>query len=300
MQRSGILSSIAACCALSIAGSPAVVWAQDQPAGAAEQSEGETVDGLTYKQWASQGAQAFADKDYDGAVEAFEQAYSLNPAPNLLYNIGRALEKQGRFEEANDAYTRFVTQPDVELKARQDALQRIETLKKVLSLEESGEEIDAEAVDKEQGQHQLAATDIAEEDAEPQELDEVGAPEAPEEEQYDHTLAYIFGGSGAAVLVGSGVFAYLSHAEMKNAQDATTLSGRREANDAGETYALVADGLLLGGAALAGVGLVLWLTATPESPERSTDEALDEDSTQISLSPQLGADRAGLTFTLDF
>src|SRR5690554_1256977 len=133
---------------------PAHAQDGNSPQPSAEEAE------LSYKEYAKKGGEAFAAKNYVEAAEAFERAYELKPVPNLLYNIGRAREKLGEFERANEVYTKFVTQPDVELKARQDALQRIKTLQEVIALQKSGESVDAAEVDKEQGEHQLADAEV--------------------------------------------------------------------------------------------------------------------------------------------
>ncbi|TDP64515.1 tetratricopeptide repeat protein [Bradymonas sediminis] len=282
------------------------VYAQDGAPGAVKGSPAEDG-GLTYKEYANQGAQAFAAKQYAQAAEAFERAYELNPVPNLLYNIGRAREKLGLFESANAAYTQFVTQPDVELKARQDALQRIKTLKEVIALQKGGEVVDAGEVDREQGDHGLAeAPEMALDEATSARIAEALAeaendrvqPGTPplrvsppaEATEAIPTTAYILMGTGAASLIGSGVFGYLTYAQSTAADDATTLDARRDENSTGQSYAYVADGMLVGGVILAGLGTYFWLS----SPSDSTTSA------QARVTPSIGASGAALTFTLDY
>jgi len=279
------------------------VYAQDGEPGAVNGSPADGG-GLTYKEYANQGAQAFAAKQYAQAAEAFERAYELNPVPNLLYNIGRAREKLGLFESANAAYTQFVTQPDVELKARQDALQRIKTLKEVIALQKGGEVVDAGEVDREQGEHDLA--EAALDDATSARIaaalaegeNERVQPETPplkvsppaEARASIPTTPYILMGAGAASLIGSGVFGYLTYAQSSAAEDATSIDARRDENSTGQTYAYVADGMLVGGVILAGLGTYFWLT----SPGDSTTSA------QARVTPSIGASGAALTFTLDY
>lgn len=329
---------IAALCLLQIAAGASPARAQ----GARASTSGAQADSLTYKQLAQKGAEAFAAKDFATAADAFQRAYDLNPVANLLYNIGRALEMQGRFKEANAAYTRFVVQPNVELKARQDALQRIETLQKVIALQAAGGDIDTEAVEKEQGEHQLASMEelkaetaklkesFSDESAKSPDAsaqpnvqpnaqpDPAATPAIPAERapapvqppapqpaeapvRADYTLAYVFGGASVATFAASGVFVYLSSAQLDEAGAAKTLSGRREALDSAETYALVADGLLVGGVLLAGAGVYYWLIA-PDSA-RANQAALERAPTGTStvlVAPVLSPDRAGLIFTMGF
>lgn len=286
-----------------LSASPAHAQDADSKPASAEEVE------LSYKEYAKKGGQAFAAKEYEKAVEAFERAYELKPVPNLLYNIGRALEKVGEFERAKEAYTKFVTQPDVELRARQDALQRIKTLQEVIALRKSGEAVDAAKVDEEQGEHQLADTEVPEGDkpggggvgkagADGADLGDATSPDAVESTP---TAAYILMGTGAAALVGSGVFGYLTYSQNGEASDAETLGARRDAAETGQTYAYLADGMLVGGVILAGLGTYLWLSAPVDStPSGSAGAGSTDESPQARVAPSIGANGAALTFTLDF
>lgn len=51
---------------------------------------------------------AFEREDYDRAVRNLEQAFEIFPEPNILYRIGDAYERSGRFDEAVEYYTRYV------------------------------------------------------------------------------------------------------------------------------------------------------------------------------------------------
>jgi tetratricopeptide (TPR) repeat protein len=229
------------------------------------------------------GSKAFADKDYEAAVEAFKQAHAIKPVPNLLYNIGRALEKQGDFEGAIVQYEKFVNEPDVELKARRDALQRLKTLREVLALREEGEEVDAEQVDREQ-----AGEQDAREPADPNPSNGVVAADDQVVER-DYTLAYIFGATGVATLIGSGVFAGLSALESSDFDEAVTLAGRRSAADTGRIYTTVADSMLITGAVFTAAGLYFWAAAPRE---QATERAR--------LVPAVGPNGASMSFSLDF
>ena len=45
---------------------------------------------------------------FEAALRGFEQAYALTDSPDLLYNVGRTLERLRRDREALDAYERYV------------------------------------------------------------------------------------------------------------------------------------------------------------------------------------------------
>lgn len=275
--------------------SPAHAQDGNSPPESTEEAE------LSYKEYARKGGEAFAAKNYVEAAEAFERAYELKPVPNLLYNIGRAREKLGEFERANEVYTKFVTQPDVELKARQDALQRIKTLQEVIALQKRGESVDAAAVDKEQGEHQLADAEAPA--AEVVDAQDIGAQDAhaqsvPQLAEPSPVAAYVLLGAGAASLIGSGVFGYLTYAKSQAASDADTLAARRDEAASGRTYAYISDGLLVGGVILAGLGTYFWLSGSTDSADAGAGSA--DESPQARVTPGLSATGAALTFTLDF
>lgn len=59
--------------------------------------------------------EAYKRGDFKGAVADLEKAYSLEPVPVLLYNLGRAYEGLGETKSAIDAYERYLkAQPDAE------------------------------------------------------------------------------------------------------------------------------------------------------------------------------------------
>ena len=74
----------------------------------------------------------FQDKDYEGAVALFEKAYSIDPQPNYLFNIGRVYEEAGNLEKAVEFYGKFVKQPGVDLDSRGVALERLKVLREIL------------------------------------------------------------------------------------------------------------------------------------------------------------------------
>jgi tetratricopeptide (TPR) repeat protein len=261
--------------------SPLPVSAQEPPA-----QDEDTSDTERFRELGSTGAEAFARKDYEAAVEAFRAAYAIKPVPNLLYNIGRALEKQGDFEGAIAQYEEFVNEPDVELKARQDALQRLKTLREVLALREDADEGDAEAVDPSAISERQGERELADPTEETPSDDEQAQPA---EAERDYTLAYVFGATGAATLIGSGVFAGLAATQKSDFDDAATLAGRRSAAETGNTYTTVADSMLVAGVVFAAAGVYFWAEAPEETPAEGAR-----------LVPSVGPDGASVTFSLDF
>lgn len=60
----------------------------------------------------------FMQRDFVGALQAYDEAYALSPNPALLYNRGRALQSLARFPEALEALQKFSEQAGEDLKAK--------------------------------------------------------------------------------------------------------------------------------------------------------------------------------------
>ena len=103
-----------------------VGWAQAQD----QQAEMRTV----ARDLASQGADSFEHQDYAAALDRFNRAYALVPAPSISIMQARSLERLGRLVEALDKYE--TTQhaqlspdaPDAFKQAIQDARREAESL----------------------------------------------------------------------------------------------------------------------------------------------------------------------------
>lgn len=54
------------------------------------------------------GRGAYETGDFEGAVEAWQAAYELDPRPLLQFNLAQAYERLGRLQESLDAYERFL------------------------------------------------------------------------------------------------------------------------------------------------------------------------------------------------
>ena len=79
--------------------------------------------------------EAYKRGDFRGAVNDLEKAYSLEPVPVLLYNLGRAYEGLGETKKAIDAYERYLkAQPEAE--DRGAIQQRLVTLHREAAREE--------------------------------------------------------------------------------------------------------------------------------------------------------------------
>ncbi len=242
--------SLFLCIALAISVPAMPAFAQDD---ASEQD-------VEFNRLTSEAAKNFEAGRYDAAADFFMKAYEIKPVSNILYNVGRVYEKAGELQLALDHFERFVKAPNVEQAARQDAIERIKTIREVLALEEPKEDPNVNAK------------------VEP-------APKAGP----DRTLSYILLGAGGVTLVTSGVMAYLASSANDDFENASTLAERRDAADSGGTYAIVADSLLITGVVLTGVGAVLYFTAG-EGDER----------TAIKLGPTFDAHSVGLGLEMNY
>jgi tetratricopeptide (TPR) repeat protein len=80
------------------------------------------------------GVQANDRGDFGAAIEDFRSAYALYPSPNLLYNLGVALDHLNRSAEAVDAFEAFLEgAPNAEPLARRTAEERVAELEPSLA-----------------------------------------------------------------------------------------------------------------------------------------------------------------------
>jgi len=218
---------IGACLAASVVSAPLsnVAFAQD---------EAQKVEGLS-----KEATSKYREKDYAAAIELFQKAYEIEPVPNLLFNIAKCYEKLEQWDPAIEYYQKFVVEPDVDKSARQSALDRIDALKEVQSAQK-------------QADRDAKQTETAKKTEKKAEPIEVGP---------DYTWAYVTLGTGVALVGGGIVFGVLASGEETTFNQGQTFEERKDAKDAGETYAIVADGLYVAGGIIAVVGVLLFVTA---------------------------------------
>ena len=223
----------------------------------------------------NQAIERFKARDYDGAARLFEQAYSLDPNPNYLFNVGRVYEEKGDIRSAVDYYQRFVKEPGVVIESRELALQRLRVLRAILH-----------ETDPEPGQPATASSG-------PQ-ADTSPTPGSAAVDDTDRKKSMRLGGyallgvGGISMVVG-GIFGGLTLGTKNELADAHMVDQRKALAREGQSFALVSDVTLFTGAALAVTGLVLVLVARkPHSPKRSA------------LAPSFGRGHAGLSWSLRF
>lgn len=211
-----------------------------------------------------QGDKAYAEGNYEAALDAFQQAYELSHRELLLYNIGNTYERLGKPKEAADALEQYLPHAK---KAEKDTIEkRIDNLKK-----RAEEEAEAE-------KKRLAEEAAAKKAAEEEKQKEVPAPEPtkPEPER-DKTLPYVLIGVGV-VGVGAGTFfglkALSARSDAESGCDGSLCSdAAKDALDRDKTYSLLTDVSLGIGLVSAGVGTYLLLSG--DNREKPTEARFD-------------------------
>jgi tetratricopeptide (TPR) repeat protein len=206
----------------------------------------------------------YAEGDYEGARQRFEEAYRLSGRPALLFNIANALERMGRYEEALFHLRRYAASAPAELRERID--KRIAYLEERIARGEPAPGAGSASA------QQAAASDGLNPQA------DAGPSPTPEPPPVDHTLrtvGYGLAGVGVAGLVVGTVFALNFDSAKKDASGQCTSSegstlcpeAARDALARQDDRSLWADVTLGAGALLLGVGAYLVIDdATSERP----------------------------------
>jgi tetratricopeptide (TPR) repeat protein len=253
---------------VALAGTPGLVYAQ-QPAEMSDEERARQVEQL-----AAQGAQAYRSGDYAKAIELFEKAYALEPVPNLLYNIAKCHEKQEDYEQAVDFYQKFAVAPDVDSKARQAALDRVESLREIANLQKD------------------TAKDTGQQANNGNEQNQQIEPTEPVVEEDNSAAVWTMVGGGALLASGAVVGLAVAKPKADEVKTGETYAQRKAARDDAQTYALVADGLLVSGAVVTGIGLYLYFSGSESEPKQTASKAV--------VTPWVTSSSAGLGMSLDF
>lgn len=129
----------------------------------AEESETDAVDQAARIMFVD-GSRAYADADYERALDRFERAYELSQRPELLFNIGQSADRLRRTARAVEAFEGFLAQVPVHQK-RNEVEQRLVVLRAEIA---NAEAADAE---RERVTSELEAERVARREAE-----EAGSP----------------------------------------------------------------------------------------------------------------------------
>jgi tetratricopeptide (TPR) repeat protein len=228
----------------------AVAWPQASYAQEPEEAGGDPVapaegesayDGLV-----ELAGEEFNKQNYDLALDALERAYAIKPEANLLYNMARIKEAQGDLKGALVLYERFAVAPNVDLEYRKETLARIKVLKEAVALTEPKPEPEPDPEPVEKG----------DEKAELEPLPEVDAGPNP--------FGVVLTVAGGAMLAGGGIVGLIVSSEHNTMRDAPTLAERRQSAQRVDDLAPLADGLMVGGAAVLLGGIVTLALSGPK------------------------------------
>lgn len=186
--------------------------------------------------------EAFKAQRYEEAAKLFEEAYSVDPEPNYLFNIGRVYEESGNFPSAIDYYERFIQQPAVELKSREVALERLRVLRAIVEETKAKEEAEKEP------EKVVAPTEPDDDDDGDDEREKMPPIRIA-------GIALLV--AGAAGLGVAGGFAGSANNRSRDLNNLNSLEPRRDAIETGKQHALIADIMFGAGGALALTGAIL-------------------------------------------
>ncbi len=94
---------------VALLGTAPLAWAQPETPPAPEAPPPTTFDAFNEaRQKYDEGARAYERGDYQAALRSFEAAKAAAPSPEFEFNLGRCLERLGRWEAAASAYERFL------------------------------------------------------------------------------------------------------------------------------------------------------------------------------------------------
>lgn len=80
------------------------------------------------------GALLYAEENFEGALAAFEESYSLRPVPVVLFNVAQTLRRLNRYDEAIDAYQRYLEdEPDLPAERRTAVRSTVAELSRALA-----------------------------------------------------------------------------------------------------------------------------------------------------------------------
>ncbi len=224
------------------------------------------------------GDRAYAEGDYESALESFEEAYALSERHALLYNMANAHERLGQYQKAVDKLQRYLPYAS---SAQRDLIE-----KRIARLQERLEEQRAKIPDP-------PPEKIEEEPDEPQQPEVKESSASIKTEDLDSSspsyLGYTLVGVGALGLGVGGYFGLQALDARSSAKKncLKTEGGQRcttdaqDAVDRDKNNSLLADVSMGAGLASAAIGIYLILTHDDQTRET-------EASTSVFAAPRAG------------
>ena len=258
---------------------PATAAAPAGTATVAASGETETFDALV-----EQAGVKFKAKDYAGAVALFERAYTVQPEPAILFNIGRIYEQAQNAEAAIGYYEKFIADESVELKDREKAVQRLQVLRTIVEIREKEK---ARTNPKPVPETKPVTEPVV--GPQPGSQPDPKADKPPASGRLLRPIGGVMVGAGTVLLIGGAIAGGLARGQQKDFTNAKTLDEREAAASKGRSQAAVADGLFIAGGVVAAVGVVLLILP-----------AVRKSRAAQALSPQVSPTQVGLGFTHRF
>lgn len=228
----------------------------------------------TVQHMSEQGATYYQLRDYRRATELFQQAYGIDPDPNLVYNIARCYEALGDKQTAIEKYEIFISSPGADSKGRvraQDAVRLLRTPAPSATVSSAGSTAT--------GANRSAA-------------DSSSAPVETSHPSYMPAIvAFGVGAAGLATGAVAGGLALSKRSSLDSVCTAAHACPLSEASDISSlktTSTLSTVGFIVGGVGAATGALLLLLLRPSSAPEQGASG---------SLTPYLGPSGAGITGT---
>ena len=228
-----------------------------------------------------EGDRLYKENKYREAAEALKKAYEFEPAPVLLYNIGRAYDQAGELMLALDGYRHFVGQEASDpalVKKANLAMDRLHTL---VAREDAGKQVvDA---DKKRLEDEAAA---AKGKAARYDAKDKAALAASQKKTNTRLLAAIIVGAVAVGALGAGIgFGLAAGGSKTSFLNATSVADKQRFEAETKTRSLIAD--LSFAAALATAITAVILVAKGGNPE-------PDGAVEVVLGPTVGGTFVGL------
>jgi tetratricopeptide (TPR) repeat protein len=206
----------------------------------------------------NQGLDQYQATRFEDAITSFKAALAIKPDPKLLYNIARSYEKLGKIDESIDHYQKFVDAPGSTAQDRAKALEQIKALRAEKSAREAVRAEREPAASLNAGGGEPGTGRAMEGSV------RSTAPvrtERPRRQGGSHAIDYALIGVGAAGIGAGVVFGVLALGEKSSYDSAITVADKNAHRDAGSRDALISDVAVVGGVALAALGVVLLLAS---------------------------------------
>lgn len=224
----------------------------------------------------------YKDNQYAQAAEKLQQAYEVDPNPLYLYNIARAWDQAGELKKSLDAYRDYTglpadqTRPDLVKKANL-AMDRLRTL---VAKAEADKQVQAAEKQRLEGEAK-SARERADAEAEAARLqrdalaakDKAARDEADRQAGTRKVVAFSVGGVGVAALGTSLGLALAAQGAKNSYLKATTVADKDALKGQTQTFAAVADVMLVVGVAATVTAIILYPKGG-EAPKSSVSVAL--------------------------